>query len=706
MEKGQHGLRPEKSVHQWSILSLICAVVAILMVAAIYFGNAQLVRWELGMADAFTSQRGGGTASERLVYVGIDDDSLNVLDLLDEEVVMADPNLDAMSWGYPFPRSVYAALAQKLLDAGAELIVFDMLFLTEGKGDDGVASDAALKSLIDANPDRIVIGCNLVEKSVGGTSIPTFDLPPSSIISDIVPLDSRVGYVNFFPEADGKIRSTMMSMRPFAHEDSPLRNSLTMAALTQLGEADKISDPYAEHYARFPEFGDDEADAPPYSPVPFYTLFLEAEWEKNYAGGEAFRDKIVFIGGSSVVGFHDMVIVPEDEIGGPQLHMAVLAAALDGDFYQVTGIRTQILSVFLMAVVAFGMAFVMKRPILGLLALVACAIAYALVVRWVYFDFSKLLPTAAPMLTLGLAGISCFGTKFAMEQMEKARLRRTLERQISKELADHILSKPEDYFESLPGVRKPVTVLFSDIRSFTSRSERDDPVKLVSQLKEYLDAMGKIVHQHGGMVDKFIGDAVMAVWGNVQSRGPEEDSRSAVRAAVAMQERLAEMNAKWEAAGREGFEIGIGLNHGEAIFGLMGSEQKQEMTVIGDPVNQAARLEGLTKKFGLGIVLGPRVAKFVYGDFELRSLGKVRTAGKTEAEELAAVIEGADDTAQADWVRRYHEALAAFERGENETARVAFQNCAEEQPGDLAVQLYLDAIAGGETGGVLVMSGK
>jgi adenylate cyclase len=112
-----------------------------------------------------------------------------------------------------------------------------------------------------------------------------------------------------------------------------------------------------------------------------------------------------------------------------------------------------------------------------------------------------------------------------MERLEKAKLRRVLERQMSKELADHILSMPEGYFQSLPGVRKPVTILFSDIRSFTSRSEKDDPVELMTQLKEYMNAMGKIVFVNSGVVDKFIGDAVMGVWGLLQADCEEEDAR-------------------------------------------------------------------------------------------------------------------------------------------------------------------------------------
>ncbi|MGI9241675.1 MAG: adenylate/guanylate cyclase domain-containing protein, partial [Verrucomicrobiales bacterium] len=469
----------------------------------------------------------------------------------------------------------------------------------------------------------------------------------------------------------------------------------------------RIERPFQEHHARFPEM--EVLQEETYAPLPFYSIFMDHDWEKNYRGGEAFRNKIVFIGGSSIVGFHDEVIIPEGSVLGVQLQMAMLAASLDSDFYAVFGRRLHIFSVILMALVAFGIAFVLKRPLLGFLILVGCAFAYAAGVRFFYFRLDTLLPSTAPLLTLVLAGLGCFGSRFALELVEKKRLRRTLERQVSKDLADHILSVPEDYFQSLPGVRKPVTVLFSDIRSFTARSEKDDPVALVSQLKEYLDAMGEIVFEHGGVVDKFIGDAVMAVWGNLRSQGPEEDTRNAVAAAVAMRRRLDQLNEGWRAKGREPFAIGIGLNHGDAIFGMMGSEQKQEMTVIGDPVNQAARLEGLTKKFALGIIVGARVVDYLEDDFVLRSLGKVRTMGKEEAEELAGVIgetESELSSEELEWLAHYGRALAAFQAGEIEEAETLFRACADARPDDPACQMYLESIARGDRGGVLVMTGK
>ena len=401
--------------------------------------------------------------------------------------------------------------------------------------------------------------------------------------------------------------------------------------------------------------------------------------------------------------------IPIGTILGVQLQMSALAAASSGEYYSIVGKRGQIVSVFLMALVVFGIAFMLRRPLLGLLILCGCAGAYLVLVPWLYFSHSLLLPSAAPLLTLVLAGMGVYGSRYAMERLEKAKLRRVLERQMSKELADHILSMPEGYFQSLPGVRKPVTILFSDIRSFTSRSEKDDPVELMTQLKEYMNAMGKIVFVNSGVVDKFIGDAVMGVWGLLQADREDDDARSAVAAAVAMQRSLRELNKKWAEEGREPFHIGIGLNHGDVIFGMMGSEEKEEMTVIGDAVNQAARIEGLTKKFGQEIIIGPRVAEKLDDLVPLRSLGRIRTFGKNEAEELFAVLTelpGEQSDAQVDWLKRYNSGLEAFQAGDLKVALEYLQACHDEKPDDLTCSMYLKAIERGEDQGDLILTGK
>src|SRR5947209_11262318 len=158
------------------------------------------------------------------------------------------------------------------------------------------------------------------------------------------------------------------------------------------------------------------------------------------------------------------------------------------------------------------------------------------------------------------------------------------------------------------GSRKPVTMLFSDLIGFTTLSEKADPEELVRHLNEYLTKMTAVIFENGGTLDKFIGDAIMAVWGNVHSYGVTEDAKKAVRAAYGMRCALQKLNEGWSTDGRIPLGMGIGINQGEVIVGNVGSQERMDPTVIGDAVNLASRLEGLTRIYAVDILIGTSAA--------------------------------------------------------------------------------------------------
>src|SRR6185369_3004826 len=201
-----------------------------------------------------------------------------------------------------------------------------------------------------------------------------------------------------------------------------------------------------------------------------------------------------------------------------------------------------------------------------------------------------------------------------------------------------ILDNPDSFYANLRGVRIPATVLFSDIVGFTSLTENAAPEALVKQLNEYLSRMTAAVFEHGGTLDKFIGDAVMAVWGNVRSRGIAEDAKCAARAALTMRRELWTLNQRWFAEGIAPFAIGIGINQGDVLGGNIGSHEKADPTVIGDAVNLASRLEGLTRIYGTDILLGATAADLVRDEFHIRSVARVQVKGKMEPVEISTVI--------------------------------------------------------------------
>lgn len=180
----------------------------------------------------------------------------------------------------------------------------------------------------------------------------------------------------------------------------------------------------------------------------------------------------------------------------------------------------------------------------------------------------------------------------------------------------------------LGGSKKTVTVFFSDIRDFTKFSEGHTPEQVVEMLNEYFQIMVKIINTNGGVVDKFIGDAIMAVWGAPTSH--ERDSQNAVKACIEMRTALAALNESRGSRGKVPIKIGMGLHRGEAISGTIGSEERMEYTVIGDTVNQASRIESSTKAFGTDLLLSEDLAGHVGGEFVVEEAGAVEVKGKSE----------------------------------------------------------------------------
>ena len=187
----------------------------------------------------------------------------------------------------------------------------------------------------------------------------------------------------------------------------------------------------------------------------------------------------------------------------------------------------------------------------------------------------------------------------------------------------------------LGGSKKNVTVFFSDIRDFTKFSEGHTPEEVVAMLNEYFQVMVTLINKHGGVVDKFIGDAIMAVWG--APKATDRDPQNAVRAALEMRKALAVLNEKRLARGHVPIKIGMGVHRGEAISGTIGSQERMEYTVIGDTVNQASRIEASTKSFGTDLLLSNDLAEFTAADFIMEEAGSVEVKGKSEPLKLFKV---------------------------------------------------------------------
>ncbi len=225
------------------------------------------------------------------------------------------------------------------------------------------------------------------------------------------------------------------------------------------------------------------------------------------------------------------------------------------------------------------------------------------------------------------------GVMVAEDITHEQRLMNTLCRYMAREVAEQVMQNKDEL--KLGGTRTEVTILITDIRNFTSISEQMDPWDVVDLLNTYFPRMINVFFRHQGMVDKFIGDSILAVFGVPVPK--EDDALRAVRAAVEMRKELRSINRERALKGQRTIEIGIGITSGTVISGNIGSERRMDYTVIGDPVNLAARLEGLTKEVQRMILVDERVEKVIRNEIPCEALGLFAVKGKREQVPVFAV---------------------------------------------------------------------
>jgi adenylate cyclase len=238
------------------------------------------------------------------------------------------------------------------------------------------------------------------------------------------------------------------------------------------------------------------------------------------------------------------------------------------------------------------------------------------------------------------------------------------------------------------GDNKEVTVLFTDIKGFTTFSEAHPPQEVVSRLNEYLGAMVQVIEKYDGTIDKFIGDGIMAYWGAPLTQ--PDHALLSINCIKAINERMKTLHAKWLAAGVEPFTIRGGIQSGEVVAGNVGlAGKKMEYTVIGDTVNQAARLEGTAKYYGVAYLVGEDTYKRTRELCRYREIDKIRVVGKQRPVTIYEPLEGLslldDVTAE-----RFAAALAQYRAREWESARNAFKSVLDSAAGDKPSKIYME----------------
>ncbi len=668
------------------VLTLICLFWTGLIFVGHFFPSAPFIstpwRGEQSFEDLLRQEGRKSAPPPDFVFLGLDQGTLELTAFSAEEL-QGNRALQLLTERpFPWSREVWTLLLDRLFGAGARLVIFDLMFNPPNDG------DPAFHAALDRYHDKVVLGANFdMENGVVQATTPNSVLiPPPQL------LDDRVGFVNFWPDViDGKVRavSYRVTNRELAglppHPGEEVYESLSARALTKIGHGNDVPRDFHGYMIRFTA-----SDA--FEPHRLYEVFDPKLWQANYANGAFFKDKIVMVGPSAQV-LHDVVDTPISPTTlGPELHLQAMAAALAHEFLRPTPRKVGLTLVAAAGLIACSLVALVRKPLICLGALVAITAAYLGMARLLYDKTGLLLLTVPVLTALVLSGSFSLGFEYILERLEKLRTRRTLERYVSKNLVREILDNPDSYYSSLKGVRVPVTILFSDLIGFTTLSEKADPEALVSQLNEHLSRMTSVIFNDGGTLDKFIGDAIMAVWGNVRSLGTAQDAKNCARAALGMRRELAQLNQKWRSEGRMGLGMGIGINQGEVIVGNIGSQERMDPTVIGDAVNLASRLEGLTRVYGVDILVGASATELVREEVYLRSVARVQVKGKTKPVDVFTFIGSRNEDVDPEllkWLESYEEGFEKFRARDFTQAKILFSRFLEFYPDDLLAKMYL-----------------
>ena len=408
-------------------------------------------------------------------------------------------------------------------------------------------------------------------------------------------------------------------------------------------------------------------------------------------GADELNDRIVLVG-TSARGLVDVRATPAlEDLPGVEIHASLISGALDNT---VKSRPTETIAIAVLTILLVGIAFaVFLRRLSALAATLAVAGVLALLLgvnAWAWQARNLVLPLAGPLVMLaGLYFLDVVWGYFA-ETRHRRLLTELFGTYVPKEIVAEMAEHPEEY--SMHGQSLDMTVLFADIRDFTSIAETRTPQDLKDLINTFFTRMTLCIQDQRGIVDKYIGDAIMAFWGAPVRDA--EHARHALECSLAMQKALRELDPLFEKKRWPALRIGVGLNCGTMSVGDMGSHLRRSYTVMGDAVNLASRLEDLTKEYGVGVLVSDNVVRAVQ-DFVYREVDKVRVKGRREGVAIFEPI-GAEGEVRSDTlleIARFHEALAHFRERRWNEAESLLNELAAAAPEVKLYRLYCARVA-------------
>jgi len=600
---------------------------------------------------------------------------------------------------WPWSRSTYAALAERLDEAGARVIAFDLFFPEH----ESVAADSSLAKAIGSTRKVVLGSVFLFEREdvryLGARSLeaalraiapqaisdvrvadakasafPMYE--PQGVIVNIPELQEAAayaGHINVLPDADGVVRYVPLVVRHDGRYYPAFDVQVTRAYLAAEAPALEIA-PYGIAGLRL---------GSRYIPLDEYGRLLVRHWPRHSfatvpiadilerkADAELLRGRVVLVG-NIAQGIGDIRVTPYGKtVPGVEVHASIIENLLDGDILQrpewmalVDGAAMILMAIVLIALLPrLGVAGggVLAAGLLG---------GYLVLAVYLFRTEGLWLNLVYPTLLVALLFASDTLVEYFFTFSEKRYLKRAFQHYVPPTVVEDLVADAGKL--RLGGEKRELTVLFSDIRGFTTLAEGMEPEELVKLMNEYLTAMTQEVFRQRGSLDKYIGDAVMAIFGAPVAE--PEHPRLACRAALGMMSALRTLQGEWRREGKPSFEIGIGINTGPMVVGNMGSASRFNYTVVGDAVNLASRIETLNKTYGTNILVSESTYERVRDEFRAaREVDRVRVRGRAQAVRLYELIpEGR--YAALDWLDEYRAAYDAMRAGEVARASAAFQ---------------------------------
>lgn len=581
-------------------------------------------------------------------------DGVTLIEIDDESLRRMEPVVGR----WPWPRLVHATVIDYLAAAGATVIGYDVLFAERDirkvmVGDEewtGEQSDAALvestrkagnvvhlaeaasAELNDPTravaPDLSAPALNTRVPNAGCVETRPVLTPPFSPLAQAA---RAIGHSLFILDADGPLRMVSPIVQVGDRRIASFSLASTLAAgVTPVVDARLLHGDVCGALVPWRGPSLSASGQPTFTSVSFFDVFRSQqqllEQQAPDVDPARFQNRIVIVG-VTAAGLKDVFStpLPDSNISGPEVHAHLVDAYLN--HHAVTPAPpwvTPALIATAAIIVGVAGAWLNAWWTSAVVGLSAIVFAWQSVF---WFARGTWLAVTVPMLTLILAFVGDLAWKYFVEGREKRQVKKLFSRYVSKDVYDQLVANPA--LAALGGSRRHMTVLFSDIRGFTTLSEKGAPEDVVSQLNQLFTRMVAVVFANRGTVDKFVGDMIMALYG--APLDDEDHAEHAVRTALAMIRTLQEMNREWASQGKPQLDIGIGINTGDMIAGNVGSESIMSYTVIGDAVNLGARLESLNKDYGTRIIISEATRSRLKGRYDIEPLGEVVVKGKSQS---------------------------------------------------------------------------